>query len=241
MSDHPQSDRAMPSPEGASATPAGEGTARAQYQAHPLLRGLAWFLSGVFHPLLVPTFGFALFIYASRYQFANYDEARRGFELLKVFLLTAFFPGFTIGLMKALGFIRTVDLIRRDERVLPYVATGFFYIWAYVVYHRTYEPAVFQAMLLGSAIAVFAGLILNAVWDKVSMHTSGMGGAVASVMLMMPLVPVDLTPVFVLVLLAAGLVGTARLVLNAHTPQQVLAGYLVGYAATWVGFMIALS
>lgn len=213
---------------------------QAQDRLHPLLRAFAWFLSGIFHPLLVPTFGFALFLYASRYQFANYDEARKGFELLKVFLLTAFFPGFTIGLMKALGFIRSVDLIRRDERVLPYVATGFFYIWAYVVYHRTFEPAVFQAMLLGSAIAVFTGLILNAVWDKVSMHTSGMGGAVASVMLMMPLVPVDLTPVFVLVLLAAGLVGTARLLLQAHTPQQVLAGYLVGYASTWIGFMIAL-
>lgn len=203
-------------------------------------QALSWLVSGIFHPLLVPTMGFGLYLATNRYQFANYDAARNGFELMKVFLLTAFFPAFTIGLMKALGFIRSVDLMRREDRILPYVATGFFHIWAYVVYHRTFEPSVFQAILLGSCIAIFTGLILNAVWDKVSMHTSGMGGLVAMVMLLIPAVPVDLTPFFFAALLAAGLTGTARLVLRAHTPRQVLAGYLVGYVATWAGFLIAL-
>ena len=205
-----------------------------------LLRPLAIFFSAVFHPLLVPAFGFALYLFANRYLFANYDMAHKGFELGKVLLLTAFFPAFTISLMKALGFIQSVDLRRRDDRILPYVATGFFYIWAYVVYRKTFEPEVLQAILLGSCIAVFVGLMLNSIWDKVSMHTSGMGGLVAVVMLMAPVVSDDLTPFFYAAVLAAGIVGSARLYLQAHTPRQIVGGYLVGYISTYVGFLIVM-
>ena len=37
-----------------------------------------------------------------------------------------------------------------------------------------------------------------------------------------------------LLLLGAGLVGWSRLHLNAHTPGQVYAGYVLGVATVWI-------
>ncbi len=204
------------------------------------IRFLAHLFSTVFHPLLIPSYGFAVYLFSNRYLFSGYALPQKGFELLKVFLLTAFFPGFSIALMAALKFIEHTNLRRREDRTLPYIATGFFYIWAYVVYHRTQEPAVFQAMLLGACISVFAGLLINLLWGKVSMHTSGAGALAAMVMFLVPIVSDNIIGLFYVAILAAGLVGSSRLLLKAHSGQEVLAGYLLGYLSSWAGFTIAM-
>jgi membrane-associated phospholipid phosphatase len=204
-------------------------------------RLLALLISGVLHPLLVPAYGFAVYISANEYLFSAGEAAlpQKGFAMLKVLLLTAFFPAFSIGLMKALGLVAHADLRRREDRILPYVATGFFYIWAYTVYRRTQEPEVFQAILLGACIAVFAGLLLNAVWGKVSMHANGAAALATTVLLLYSRVPADLSALLMLSVLAAGLVGSARLILGAHTPRELAMGYLLGYMSTSAGFLIA--
>ncbi|MBI1192160.1 MAG: phosphatase PAP2 family protein [Bacteroidetes bacterium] len=201
---------------------------------------LARFFSTVFHPLLIPTYGFAIYLFGNRYLFSAYALPQKGFELFRVLLLTAFFPAFSIVLMAALKFIEHTNLRRREDRILPYIATGFFYIWAYVVYQRTQEPAVFQAILLGACISVFVGLLVNSLWGKVSMHTSGVGALATTAMFLVPMVSDNITWVFYTVVLAAGLVGSSRLALKAHTGKEVLAGYFVGYLSAYAGFAIAL-
>ena len=154
------------------------------------IRFLAQLISSVFHPLLIPTYGFAVYLFGNRYLFSAYALPQKGFELLKVFLLTAFFPAFAIALMAALKFIEHTNLRRREDRILPYIATGFFYIWAYVVYRKTNEPAVYQAVLLGACISVFAGLMINSLWGKVSMHTNAAAALATTVMFLVPMVSV---------------------------------------------------
>ncbi len=205
------------------------------------LRFLAHLISSVWHPLMIPTYGFAVYIFGNRYLFSANALSQKGFELLKVFLLTGFFPAFSIGLMAALKLINHTNLRRREDRILPFIATGFFYIWAYVVYRRTATPEVFQAILLGACISVFAGLLLNSLWGKVSMHTNGAGALAAMVMLLIPVVSDNILPLFYLSVLGAGLVGSSRLFLQAHTGREVLAGYMLGYLSTWVGFAIVLG
>ena len=40
---------------------------------------------------------------------------------------------------------------------------------------------------------------------------------------------IDLTPLLLLIIFVSGLVGYARLQLNAHTPAQVYAGFVTGF------------
>ena len=205
------------------------------------IRFLAQLISSVFHPLLIPTYGFAVYLFGNRYLFSAYALPQKGFELLKVFLLTAFFPAFAIALMAALKFIEHTNLRRREDRILPYIATGFFYIWAYVVYRKTNEPAVYQAVLLGACISVFAGLMINSLWGKVSMHTNAAAALATTVMFLVPMVSDNIIGVFYIAVLGAGLVGSSRLALQAHTGREVLAGYALGYLSTWAGFKIILG
>lgn len=64
------------------------------------------------------------------------------------------------------------------------------------------------------------------------MHTVGIGGFLAMVIITMvnTSVPLyDLRPILLGVIVLAGLVGTARLVLKAHVPQEIYGGYIVGF------------
>lgn len=210
-------------------------------------RTAARFVSAVFHPLFMATYVFALFVVANPYLFPAVEEglgARSGqlgrhpLHLLRVVLLTAFFPGVAIALMVALRLVSSASLLAARDRILPYVATGFFYIWAYWTYRQTGEHRVFQAVLFGGAVIPFAGLLLTVLGDKVSMHAAGVGGLLAVTLLLQPHVYYDITWAVFAALLAAGMTGSARLVLGVHEPGEILSGYLIGAAAQTLGFYV---
>jgi membrane-associated phospholipid phosphatase len=72
-------------------------------------------------------------------------------------------------------------------------------------------------------------MVLTATKDKISMHSMGMG-ALVSTMLVLPKFSIhDLTTPFLSVLIIAGLIGSSRLYLQAHTLRQVYMGYVVGF------------
>lgn len=217
------------------------------------LRFLSHLISTVFHPLMMPTYGFVIYMLASPYLFANYwtplqttqpifgmDLKPRLFdvELIKVFMFTYFFPALGVLLMIGLKMVPDVDVKDRSKRIGPYIVSGFFYILAFVYYQRSFEWPVFQAILLGSCIAIFSGFLINLLFLKISAHASGVGGLVAFSMIMMPMVYLDISWIFVASLVVAGLVGSARMYLNIHTPRELLSGYAVGYLSQWIAFLI---
>ena len=48
----------------------------------------------------------------------------------------------------------------------------------------------------------------------------------------------DLRFVLVTLILVAGIIGAARLILNAHNPREVFTGYLIGFTGQFVAFTI---
>lgn len=202
------------------------------------MRFFANFFSWFFHPMLIPTIGFGIFILANPYFFSAYAPRDISFELLRVFLLTFFFPAFTVMLLVQLKFVSNYELPKREERIIPFIATGFFYIWTFYVYYNVGAYSAYQAILLGASISIFLGLLINVLFFKISAHASGVGGLVAFVMILLPIAQLNMTPIFLLSILAAGLVGTSRLYLKAHTGREVLSGYFLGYFSQWLAFMI---
>ena len=84
---------------------------------------------------------------------------------------------------------------------------------------------VFATVL--SLIILLVGLI-NTVW-KISAHTVGLGGVLGTIMpLLVKYGDTDLFMPFVTLIALSGLVASARLQLNAHTPGQVGAGFGLG-------------
>ena len=67
------------------------------------------------------------------------------------------------------------------------------------------------------------------------MHATGAGGMVAVIMILLPYSYVGVVPIFIGTIICAGCVGTARLVLKAHTEREVFLGYMTGFFS----FMVA--
>jgi len=191
------------------------------------------FFSILFLPLLLPLYGTIYVIYANPYLFP--DSSAYGLMIIRVALLTFVFPAFTIGLLAALNFIKSVNVYERQERIIPYIASGFFYIWAYVVFSREGFNQQITYILLGSTIAVFVDFLINILVTKVSMHATGAGGMVAVIMILLPYSFVGVIPIFIGTIICAGCVGSARLVLKAHTEREVFLGYMTGFFS----FMVA--
>jgi membrane-associated phospholipid phosphatase len=82
--------------------------------------------------------------------------------------------------------------------------------------------------LLGGFFALLTTTFVTRFW-KISMHMTGIGGLCGSIVLCAIVWPVDLRLLLALLFVLSGAVGSARLIVNAHTPAQVTAGFFAGF------------
>lgn len=193
------------------------------------------FFSIVFVPLLMPLYGTLFAMWTNPYAFS--DPHVNELTLIRIAVLTFGFPAFTIFLLIRLKFVNTVNVYDRQERIIPYITSGFFYIWATVVFFKEGFNTQLTYILLGSTIALFVDFLINILVIKVSMHTTGAGGLIALVLVLFPYSMVNAFPVLLGAVLIAGCVGTARLALKAHSEREVYLGYLTGFFS----FMLAAN
>ena len=100
---------------------------------------------------------------------------------------------------------------------------------AYYLYY-CHSPQWFVMFMVGSAVTVLIMALINLKW-KISAHMAGIGGVVALVyqIHVQGLSAFDLFWMLCITIMVAGLLGSARLVLNRHDAWQVLAGVVVGF------------
>lgn len=192
-------------------------------------------VSIVFQPLLMPLYGTIYLVESNPFSFP--DPGQNFLLILRVALLTFFFPAVAVGLLAALKFIKTISLRDRNDRIIPYIITMGMYIWAFFVFFKEGFNATVTFLLLASTISIVLAFLINILFFKVSMHTTAMGGMIAFFMLLVPTSSFNPMWPFLIAICIAGLVGTSRLILHAHTSKEVYYGYLVGF----LSFLIAAN
>ena len=203
------------------------------------MRILAYTLSVVFHPLFLVVYAFMLQRYYNPYMFGSGILQRFDFYLIYFSVLTALLPTVAMLVMRGLGFIETMEMRTGDERVGPLIATGILYIWMFLnVQHLDGMPDIFKFFVLGATLGLFAAFFIN-LFTKISLHSIGMGGLVGMLFLFYLFYSFDdLSWLLLAGIVAAGAVGTARLYLKAHEPNEVYGGLLVGFVAQFLAFKI---
>jgi hypothetical protein len=197
-------------------------------------------VSYVFHPMFMPGVMTIVLFKLTPQAFAGFnviDFGRRPLPLLAPILInTVFFPLLAVLLMKGLGFVESIKLENPKDRIIPLIATMTFYFWIYLTMSNTNAPFLLKVLLLGSFWSVIAIFMIN-IFFKISMHTAGAGGAIAMIVALMLYSPVNMVLPLFITIVVAGIIGTARLILSAHSPSQVWLGYIVGFivqlAAYW--------
>lgn len=211
---------------------------------NPGLRILFKIVSYIFHPLLLPTYGTLLFLWANPNIAPSVPEndgeiIRTPMHVLvSIFVNTFVMPAVAVLMMKALGFIKSLDMEDKQERIIPFIATMIFYIWAFMAVknHFDFMPKIFGVFVLGTLISVFASFFIN-LFVKLSIHMVGVAGLLTGTMMMMMSSERSLLTAFIVIILINGLVATSRLYLKAHTIKEVYIGFLIGIA----GQMLAVT
>lgn len=202
---------------------------------NPLLKVFSYILSGLFHPMVITTYAFLFVNIFNPYQFIHLG--RTGIMQLFVTLVTntLVFPLITVVIMSRLGFISSLEMKDRQERIIPYIGMSLFYFWTYLVVKQLGVGTYFTHVMLGISLSVFAAFFFN-LFYKVSIHAIAMGGFVGIALSLTIISSYNLLTPLLLVIVCAGAVGSARMYLGSHNSAQVYSGYLLGLLAQLISF-----
>ena len=193
-----------------------------------VLRLMARFISWAFHPVFVPVYVMAFLIYEHPLQFTGFDPRQKMMVMLQAVAMYLFFPLVTVLLLKALGFIESIQLKKQKDRIIPLVACGVWYFWIWYVWHNLPDyPDMAIRFALAIWISSWTGLMVNSRL-KISLHAISMGIAVAFLFILAFSQNLNFGLYLTVGLLIAGLVGTARFIVSDHTRAEVYGGFALG-------------
>ena len=189
---------------------------------------LAKAYSILLHPLLLPTYGIILFLIDA---VKIYDDIPTSIQTIAI-AGTAFFtfviPASIIFFLWKTKRIDSLHLDNPGQRTIPYVYTIIAYMfWIYFLISYVQLPLLLITISLCVIITLIAVTIINRTW-KISAHLTGVGGLLGGICtyaFYAENVPYLL--MFIVLMLALFLMY-ARLYLKAHTPLQVVGGFLLG-------------
>ncbi len=200
----------------------------------------AHFISYLFHPIFIPLYVVAFLVFIHPSYFSGFSMAAKKQTLLIVLINAVLFPLFAVVLLKAVGFIQSIFLKTQKDRIIPYMACGIFFFWAYLVFkNQSHYPLMLTSFLLGVFLASSAALLAN-IYFKISMHAIGVGGLLGVFLLIMKSNTMLMTWPLAAAVLIAGLVCTARLLISDHSTKDIYSGLLVGIVSQFVAAVVVL-
>lgn len=198
---------------------------------HPAWRAIAHVISVILHPIFVPLIGTWLIVVSHPFQFAGFSGKAMFGIYGSVVANTIVLTGFTVFILKQLHFIQSILLRTQRDRVIPYIATMTFYFWAFMVFkHLPAVPRIVTAFMLGNFLAVVLAFLSNLV-IKISMHALGMGGLIGLLCCFFGDPNYNVAFPLTVVIIVAGIVCTARLILEEHSLKEIYWGILFGVFA----------
>lgn len=184
-------------------------------------------ISYVFHPLIMPILGLLIIFNTDSYiNYAVPDELKQA-VLVLVGTSTFILPLLIAVLLLNRKMINSLEMETQQERIIPYSFAIAFYIFTlYMLKQAPIPPLIFK-FIIGATLSIITAFIVNIKW-KISAHMIGIGGLFGVLLCVSLLIGIYITPYLIIALLIAGLVGSSRLILKAHSPSQIYVGFAVG-------------
>ncbi|ALO15562.1 hypothetical protein L21SP5_01923 [Salinivirga cyanobacteriivorans] len=192
-----------------------------------MLKQLAKAISIIFHPVLMPTLGLFV-IFSSSYYMSMMPQKGQDVTYLIVFVSTFLLPVIMMSLFLLRKVIKSFEMTQTQERFVPFLVTAIFYFFSFFTLHRLNAPGFISSYIFGAFVIVFFISIITVKW-KISAHAAGLGGMIGMILALSDLYHAHNPHFFIQAIVAAGLVGTARLFLGAHTIKQIAGGFALGF------------
>ena len=182
-------------------------------------------MSILFTPFYLPLVGLvALFLFS---YMSLLPLAYKLPMLLTVYISTILMPSLLIHLYRRFQGWTSKELGRKERRIVPYLISILCYFGCFFLMEYRNTPRVISIILVAALVIQMVCALIN-VWWKISTHTAAIGGVAGG--LVVYSIAFSFNPIWWLafVILLAGMVGTARMILRQHTLAQVVTGFLVG-------------
>jgi hypothetical protein len=202
------------------------------------VRGAAWIISYLFHPVFLPVYVVGFLVFVHPYMFAGFSERNKSIVVIQAFVALTLFPLVTVFLCKGLKLINSVQLKTQRDRIIPYVACEVWYFWLWYVWRNLPD---YPIQVVQFALAVFVagsiGLLAN-IYMKVSMHAIAVGVAICFFIILALTEPIPFGLYVTAALLMGGLVCTARFIVSDHTTKEVYVGLFIGMISQLIGYWL---
>lgn len=202
---------------------------------------LAKVISVLFHPIQIPLYGILCFFFYSPFAWIPVTASYKCFVIASTHLYTAVFPALVVWWMKRVGVVSDFFVRDRKERTPLYAATIILYFaWFYSLWRLARMPHMAVAAALAIVLINLIVMLFNLRW-KVSAHAAACGGVVGVITAISYLLYLNPVWLVCMSLVYSLVVMLARLLLEEHTPLQLIVGFFVGVGGAWMAYVISYS
>ena len=182
-------------------------------------------ISAIFTPFSIP---FLAFLILCLFSYLRIMPIQYKLIVLGVvYCFTILMPTLTIFLFRKINGFSPEDLGERKRRFMPFLLTITSYVFCLVMMHRLNIPWYMTGIILAALIMMVICIVVNLKW-KLSEHMAGVGAIVGGLVSFSALFGYNPVWWLCLFILIAGVLGTARIILQHHTLGEVLVGFAVG-------------
>ena len=179
-------------------------------------------ISAIFTPFSIPFLAFLILFLFSYLRIMPIQY--KLIVLGVVYCFTILMPTLTIFLFRKINGFSPEDLGERKRRFMPFLLTITSYVFCLVMMHRLNIPWYMTGIILAALIMMVICIVVNLKW-KLSEHMAGVGAIVGGLVSFSALFGYNPVWWLCLFILIAGVLGTARIILQHHTLGEVLVGF----------------
>lgn len=200
----------------------------------------AKWISGVFHPLVMPLATLVMVFALDPYLQALPEVFM---YMGVVVLVNTLAPAVSIWVLHRRGYLSDLDIRNRKERALPFIIVLAYFIMTYallVLSPALFIPLVYLDMWMGLMASIGLALLITR-WFKISMHMLAQGGVLGTVMAVQAMQMVPAWTLNGVLVFIAGWVGFARIDMGVHRHIEVYTGYLLGFIVCFCVVVLGLG
>lgn len=212
------------------------------------MKFISHLLSIVLHPVFIPLYGLLLYTNIKHGSTLNLRMLNNidyfKLALSPVLLFSIVFPLFSLMIMYRSKMITSFRVENQKERIpvlflscIYYGITYYFVRSLDIAYYHSFF-GLFLSFLTGGILLALTSLIITTRW-KISLHGIGIGalagGFLAFSQEMQPMTNFEeVTNINILLIALVGVLASSRLILKAHSINQVIIGSLLGVVTEYV-------
>ncbi|MFN0049559.1 MAG: hypothetical protein ACKVOU_10600 [Cytophagales bacterium] len=193
-----------------------------------ILYFLSKVISYILHPIIIPTIIVMILAVCSPSLLLPIQTEFLVYFVIFIFATTWAIPALVIYGLHLMDIIKNLELDEPKERIVGILATTIVYgIVAYILFYNFRANLQIMQIFSISVLSQICSIVITYFW-KISLHTIGIWGLVGylSGLIYIHNAKELILPVLAMILLS-GLLLSARLYLQKHTIEQILAGIML--------------